>query len=47
MLYGLRGEVIHARPHTEADTASMLLEFLATFGNAVGADRCSLCFSIA
>jgi len=35
--YGLAGDVVRAiAPHTEADPASLLLNFLSMFGNAVG-----------
>lgn len=36
-LYGLAGEVVETfRPHSEADPVSILVAFLAAFGNAVG-----------
>jgi hypothetical protein len=35
--YGLAGDVVDLlEPHTEADPAALLLDFLASFGNAVG-----------
>jgi hypothetical protein len=35
--YGLAGDVVRAiEPHTEADPSSLLLNFLAMYGNAVG-----------
>jgi hypothetical protein len=35
--YGLAGEVVHSiEPHSEADPAAVLVQFLAAFGNAVG-----------
>jgi hypothetical protein len=35
--HGLAGDVVAAvRPHTEADDAALLLQFLAAFGNSVG-----------
>lgn len=35
--HGLAGEIVSAiQPHTEADPASLLLHFLAAFGNSVG-----------
>lgn len=37
VLYGLAGEVVRTiEPHTEADTAALLLQFLTAFGNIVG-----------
>lgn len=36
-LYGLAGDIVGAiAPHTEADDAALLIQFLAAFGNAVG-----------
>ena len=36
-LYGLAGQVVRTlAPHTEADPAAILLQFLAAFGNAAG-----------
>ena len=35
--HGLAGDIVRAiAPHTEADAASLLLQFLASFGNALG-----------
>jgi hypothetical protein len=35
--HGLAGDVVHAiEPHTEADPAAILTQFLAAFGNAIG-----------
>jgi hypothetical protein len=35
--HGLAGELVAAvRPHTEADDAALLLQFLAAFGNSIG-----------
>lgn len=35
--YGLAGEIVHAiEPHSEADPAALLLQFLAAFGSAAG-----------
>jgi hypothetical protein len=35
--HGLAGEIVHAiEPHSEADPAALLLQFLAAFGSAVG-----------
>lgn len=40
-LYGLAGDVVRAiAPHTEADPAALLLQFLVAFGNAVGRGPC-------
>lgn len=37
VLYGLAGEVVRTiEPHTEADNAALLLQFLTAFGNVVG-----------
>lgn len=37
VLYGLAGEIVKTiEPHTEADTAALLLQFLTAFGNIVG-----------
>lgn len=36
-LYGLAGEVVKAiEPHTEADAAALLIQFLTAFGNIIG-----------
>jgi hypothetical protein len=36
-LYGLAGEVVNEiAPHSEADPAALLIQFLASFGNSVG-----------
>ena len=36
-LYGLAGEVVTClKPHTESDPAALLLQYLTSFGNAVG-----------
>jgi hypothetical protein len=36
-LYGLAGEVVEAiTPHSEADPAALLIQLLASFGNAIG-----------
>ena len=36
-LYGLAGEVVRAiEPHTEADNAALLVQFLAAFGSLIG-----------
>jgi hypothetical protein len=36
--HGLAGEIVRAiEPHTESDTAALLLQFLTAFGNVVGA----------
>jgi hypothetical protein len=35
--HGLAGEVVaHILPHTESDPAALLLQYLVSFGNAVG-----------
>jgi hypothetical protein len=37
-LYGLAGEVVRAvEPHSEADPAAVLMQFIAAFGNVIGA----------
>lgn len=42
-LYGLPGEVVRAiEPHTEADPAALLVDFLTSFGSAVGAGPSAL-----
>ena len=36
-LYGLAGDIVRAiEPHTEADSAAILLQFLVAFGNVIG-----------
>jgi hypothetical protein len=36
-LYGLAGDVVRTiEPHTESDSAAMLIQFLVAFGNAIG-----------
>ena len=36
-LYGIAGEVVRAiAPHTEADLAALLIQFLAAYGNVIG-----------
>src|SRR5262249_54497375 len=38
-LHGLAGDIVYAlEPHTEADPAALLVQFLVAFGNAIG--RC-------
>lgn len=35
--HGIAGDLVHAiEPHTEADPAALLIQFLAAFGNAIG-----------
>jgi CHC2 zinc finger len=39
-LYGLAGEIVRRiLPHTEADPAALLFQFLAAFGNLIGRDH--------
>jgi Protein of unknown function (DUF3987)/CHC2 zinc finger len=38
--HGLAGEIVrHIEPHTEADPAALLFQFLAAFGNLIGHDQ--------
>ena len=39
--HGLAGEIVRAiEPHSEADPAAMLIQFLVTFGNVIGRGNC-------